>query len=174
LRSYSNEDEDKFFISFYNAQGQIKKKIMYATNKDPYMLNMVDFCIDNNQNIVIVYIWKDKVGKIDQAGKQIFMKSLLGIKKPKTKKSQFGEFPEDVIYKAIDIDQYGNLFILGGHLSKNPSRDIYVLNPEGEYICTFTLPESSHTIYIDNENFLYSRANEGVTLKKYSIKYALK
>jgi hypothetical protein len=174
FRSYSKEEEGKFFISFYDARGQIKKKIEYATNEDADMLNMIDFCIDKNKNIVFVYTWKDRVGKIDQAGKQIFTKSLLGIKKPKTKKSQFGEFPTDIIYKAVDIDQYGNIFILGGDLSKIPSRDVYVLNPDGKYICTFTLPESSHTIHIDNENFLYSRANEGVTLKKYSIKYALK
>jgi len=69
------------------------------------------------------------------------------------------------------LDSSDNIYILGGHLSKNISRDVYVLNPEGELLTTLTLPDTSHCIYIDKNDYLYSRANEGVTLKKYKIKY---
>ena len=82
--------------------------------------------------------------------------------------------PTKLVYKDIALDSSGNVFILGGSFSKNPSSDIYVLSPEGELLTTITLPETSHCIYIDSRNFLYSRANEGVTLKKFRLKYIYK
>ena len=33
------------------------------------------------------------------------------------------------------------------------------------------LPEPSHGIYVDEGGFLYARANEGLTVKKYRIVY---
>jgi len=59
--------------------------------------------------------------------------------------------------------------VLGGGLSKNKGRDVYVLNQEGEYLTTFTLPEDSHLIYFDSRDNLYARANSGVTLKKFKL-----
>ncbi|MEA3421137.1 MAG: hypothetical protein U9Q97_05610, partial [Acidobacteriota bacterium] len=48
-------------------------------------------------------------------------------------------------------------------------RDVYVLDPEGKQKAVLTLPEGSHCIYIDGSDFLYSRAGDGITLKKYRI-----
>ena len=48
-----------------------------------------------------------------------------------------------LVYKDVALDQSGNLYVLGGKFSENRS-------PDGE-------------------NFLYSRANEGITLKKFRM-----
>ena len=70
------------------------------------------------------------------------------------------------ILKAIALDKQGNLFILGGDLSENINRDVYVLSKDNELITTFTLSEASWTIHIDRNNFLYSRSEDGKKLTK--------
>ena len=79
--------------------------------------------------------------------------------------------PQEIIFKDVVLDKKGNLFVLGGDFSENNSRDVYVISSEGKHLTTFTLPEASHCLYLDGDNFLYSRGGEGITLKKYRIHY---
>jgi hypothetical protein len=79
--------------------------------------------------------------------------------------------PGYFIYKDIALDGKGNVFVLGGSLSKNKSRDVYVLDVNGNMKSTITLPDSTHCIYLDKNNNLYSRANEGMTLKKIALEF---
>ncbi|NIO48981.1 MAG: 6-bladed beta-propeller [Candidatus Aminicenantes bacterium] len=158
-------------IFIFNSNGKIKREIPYSDKKSPLMMDMVNFDFDSQRNLYLVYNHQDKIEKFDPEGRKIWAKRLLNIKK--TKKEKVGQFtlPTKFVYKDIALDSSGNLFILGGSFSKNPSCDVYVLSPEGKHLTTFTLPDSSHCIYIDSNDFLYSRANEGVTLKKFKIKH---
>lgn len=161
-------------IYFYDLSGSEVKRINYGTKEKIPMLNMIEFQLDEEINIYIAYLWIDKIKKLDKNGVLIFEKRLFGLKKPflkESKNNQFGKFPEKVIYKGINLDIHRNIFILGGHVSENPSRDIYILDNMGELIATITLEEPSHTIYIDKRNFLYTSVDQGITLKKYSIEY---
>lgn len=159
-------------------KGNSKDDIKYLDNWENYWENYRKFEIDNQGNIYMVFTVKDKIKKFDKNMKELWTKSLFGKKKVKMKKSKatFGpsNLPTEVVYKDIELDIRGNLFILGGNFSKNPGKDVYVLNPNGNYLTTITLPESTHCIHIDRNNFLYSRSGMGTVLKKYFIKYIYK
>ena len=158
-------------IFIFNSRGKIKRELRYSKKKSPLMMDNVNFDFDSQGNLYLVYNYQDKIEKFDPKGRKIWTKKLLNIKK--IKREKVGQFmlPTKFVYKDIALDSSGSLFILGGSFSKNPSCDVYVLTPEGNHLTTLTLPDSSHCIYVDGNDFLYSRINEGVTLRKFKIKY---
>lgn len=165
--------EKTFYIYFYDRKGNLKEKVPYYTSDDinKNMLGLAKFKIDKNRNLYIVFVYQDMIKRLDMNGNQIWIKSMFKGEKSKMEKSKFSRFafPENTIYKDIEIDRNGYIYILTGSLAENRSRDVYILNSEGNYITKFTLPDTSHLIHIDSENNIYSRAGMGVTLKKCSI-----
>jgi len=165
-------------IIVIDSKGNSNVNIKHFGDMQNFWRNAVKFEIDNQGNLYTIFTFEDKIEKFDRNRKKLWSKSLLGKRKVKRRKTRVkigpSELPMEVAYKDIALDNSENLFILGGHLSKNPSRDVYVLDKQGRHLTTFTLPESSHCIHVDHRNFLYARAGEGVTLKKFSIKYGKK
>jgi len=161
-------------IFILNSKGEIKHEFQYSSQKFSFMMDQVEFAFDSHGNLFIAYYFQDKIEKFDPEGKKIWSKKLLGVKKVKKEKYASVVIPVEFVYKDLALDSSENVFILGGSYSKNPSRDVYVLSPEGKLLTTFTLPDTSHCIYVDRQDFLYSRANEGVTLKKFKMKYIYK
>ena len=186
-----------FCIYIYNSKGNREKKeeegeegeegeekkeeddkIIYSTDKDFTMLNTVSFQDYRKNYFMIAYYWKDKIDRYYKSGRLVWTRSLLDNKDAQTRregysKRSFGVYPVEAVYKAIALDKQGNLFILGGDLSENVSRDVYVLSKDNELVTTFTLPEASRTIHIDRNNFLYSRSEDGKKLLKYAIEYII-
>jgi len=177
-----------FCIYFYDSRGNREKKeegeekkeeddkIVYSTDKDFTMMNTVSFQDYRKNYFMIAYDWKDKIDRYYKSGRLVWTRSLLDKKDAQTRKEgyskrSFGVYPVEAVYKAISLDKQGNLFILGGDLSENINRDVYVLSKDNELITTFTLPEASRTIHIDRNNFLYSRSEDGKKLKKYAVEY---
>lgn len=158
-------------ILIFNAQGKVKRELQYTKEKFPLMMDMVSFDFDPKGNLYLAYNFQNKIEKFAPDGKKLWSKGLLRVKEAKRQKLDIFTLPSEFIYKDVALDNSNNLFVLGGHYSKNPSCDIYVLSPEGKWLATFTLPDSTHCIYIDSQGFLYSRANEGITLKKFKMKY---
>lgn len=158
-------------IFIFNSKGEIKREFKYSDRKSPLLADVVNFDLDSQGNLYLVYNYQDKIEKFDPEGRKIWSNKLLGIRKIKREKIGQFNLPTKFVYKDIALNSSGNLFILGGSFAKNPSRDVYVLSPEGKRLATLTLPDSSHCIYIDGNDFLYARADEGVTLKKFKIKY---
>ena len=158
-------------IFFYNAAGKIERVLTLGQHSADLIMDQFSFTFDKHKNVYVAYTFQDKIEKIDTQGSRIWSTELLGIKKVKKEKISGYVLPTEIIYKDVDLDSRGNIYILGGSFSANPSRDVYVLNPEGIQIATLTLPDTSHCIYIDDKDFLYSRANAGVTLKKYRMRY---
>lgn len=176
VRDRSEEGDFVFCIYLYDSTGNKKGEIVYETSKSFTMMNMINFKIDRSNNLLIAYCWKDKIEKLDRNGNLLWAKSLLENREVRTKKIEgtkatLIEYPLETVYRAIALDTYGNLFVLGGDLSENRNRDVYVLRSDGLHILTFTLPESSHTIHIDNKNNLYSRSEDGLIVRKYALKY---
>jgi hypothetical protein len=181
-----------FCIYFYDSRGNRAKKeeegeegeekneeddkIIYSTDKDFTMMNTVSFQDYRKNYFMVAYDWKDKIDRYYKSGRLVWTRSLLDNKDAQTKneeysKRSFGVYPVETVFRAIALDRQGNLFILGGDLSENINRDVYVLSKDNELITTFTLPEASRTIHIDRNNFLYSRSEDGKKLIKYAIEY---
>ncbi|UCE40704.1 MAG: 6-bladed beta-propeller [Candidatus Aminicenantes bacterium] len=156
-------------LKFYDREGKIVKELHFQERPSLMLMDMVSFDLDGQGNIYLVYNFMDRIEKFDGSGKKIWSKNLLGLKQVKREKISSYMVPTEIVFKDVALDQSGNLYVLGGKFSQNRSRDVYVLSPEGILLSTLTLPETSHCIYIDRENYLYSRANEGITLKKFRM-----
>ncbi len=158
-------------ILVLNAEGRILSELAFADKASGFLMDSVSFIPDGRGQLYLAYLFQDRVEKWNLDGRRLWSKKLLGVKKVEKKKVSSVTLPVDTCFKDIALDGRGHVFVLGGRLSKSPSRDVYILSPEGERLTTFTLPDTSHCLYIDRNNFLYSRANDGITLKKYRIVY---
>jgi outer membrane protein assembly factor BamB len=156
-------------VTFYDEKGSIVKKVFLTGSSFRLLMDLVSFDIDGRGNLYLAYNFADRIEKFDSSGNKVWSKNLLGIEKVKRKKISSHIVPIEIVYKDVALDRSGNLFVLGGKFSKNRSRDVYVLSPDGELLSTLTLPDTSHCIYIDGENYLYARADEGITVKKFKM-----
>jgi len=123
----------------------------------------------SGRDVVLAYSFKNKVERLDRSGRVIWSKRLLNFLDARFKSVMGAKIPTEYIYKDIAVDRAGRLFVLGGGPAEHPSRDIYVLSPAGEMIGTIVLPDTTHLLHLDSRDFLYSRANDGLTIKKYRI-----
>ncbi len=158
-------------ILIYSSEGKIKREWKYTDKKMPFMMDVVSFDFDSQGNLYLAFNFQDKIEKFGRENKKLWSKKFLGIKKVKKETLASIPLPTQFVYKDIAIDSLDRLFVLGGSFSQNPSRDVYVFSPEGKLLATFTLPDTTHCIYIDSQDFLYSRANEGITLKKFRFHF---
>jgi hypothetical protein len=154
-----------------DGTGRVLSELAYTDKMSVFLMDSISFALDRSGNFYIAYVFQDRLEKRTEDGTIAWSKSLYGEKKVAQKK--IGEFvvPTETCYKDIVLDSEGRVFVLGGNLSRNSGRDVYVLSPEGALLATFTLPDPSHCLYFDAKNFLYARADEGITLKKYRIRY---
>jgi len=153
----------------FNKVGQILKEYRYSEKGEPVMMDWVSFEMDSHDNLYLAYSFQDKIEKFDSRGRRIWSKGLIGVKNVKRQKVGPWKVPQSLVFKDIELDTQDHLYILGGGYSEKPSRTVYILSSGGTHLSTLFLPESSHCIYVDRWNFLYSRAGEGITLKKYKI-----
>ena len=158
-------------IFILNEKGGVEEEIAYSGDGNSLMMDMIDFDIDREGNFYIAYIFQDRIEKLTRRGRRVWSIGILNSQKVKKKKVASFVLPTEVVFKDIALDSKGWIYILGGHFSKNRSRDIYVLDSSGQFKTKLTLPDTSHCIHIDSRDFLYARANDGVTLNKYSIQY---
>jgi len=156
-------------VLLHDEKGSILKEYHYSDAEGPVMSDWASFDFDAQYNLYVAYNFQDRIEKFDAAGDKIWSRSILGIKKVPRKKTGPWEVPQSLVYKDLALDGCGRLYVLGGGFSRHRSRDVYVLSSEGEPQAVITLPEKSHCIHIDRHGYLYSRANDGITLKKYKI-----
>lgn len=162
---------EKGAILVFDSKGKAIRQIQYTDNVSSPMMDLVSFDFDSDRNLYIAYTFQDKIEKFNREGKKEWSLSLLKVKQQSRKRISRFILPTKVVYKDVTLDNSQKLYVLGGSFSKKKSQDVYVISPEGGLLATFTLPEPSHCIYIDSRNFLYSRANEGITLKKYRMQH---
>jgi len=155
-------------IQVFNFKGEEVNSIQYTQDQD-YVLNAVDFVMDN-KNFYLCFEWQDIISKFSIKGRKIWENKILKINKVKRKKIGNFILPQNICFKSIAFDHKKNfIYVLGGDLSKNISRDIYVLSQDGKWVDTITLPEQTHIIHIDSDNFLYSRSEYGALIKKFKL-----
>ncbi|MBU1185518.1 MAG: hypothetical protein KJ908_01350 [Acidobacteria bacterium] len=160
-------------IEILNNKGEELRRVRFQTKQSPFLMDLVDLAADGRGGYFLVYIFRDQIVHVDETGAILWAQSLLGVKKVKRKKMSEMTLPTEVVYKDIALDSEGRIYVLGGHFSKNSSRDVYVLNGEtGRLLGTFTLPDTSHCIHIDERDHLFARANDGVTLKMFKLLFS--
>lgn len=158
-------------VLFINRKGEVLEKVRYCDDDQEMLLNLAEFEIDLDGNIYLAYCFQDKIEKISGSGEILWARTLFDGKKVESKKIKALMVPTQITYKSIVMDSFQKLYVLGGGFSQNRSRDVYVLSSEGQHLATLTLPEPSHCIYIDREDYLYSRVNDGTALKKFEVRF---
>lgn len=134
------------------------------------------FAVDEDENIFVCSVFEDLVEKYDRNHQKLWSQSLMGGIKAKTETRNIPAgmtaLPLEMIYKDIELDMSGRVFVLLGHIGPNRSRKVFILDGKsGRQEGSFFLPEPSHFIHIDFENNLYARINEGTGYAKYTIAY---
>jgi hypothetical protein len=157
-------------VVLLDVQGRVLKEILYAEPEDKLSIfNVADLEIDSAGDILLAFSFRDRIEKWSATGQRLWSRQLLDLNDVKETKIARFTVPSDVMYKTITSDSSGRIYVLSGNLTDHPSRDVFVLGPDGGHLATFVLPEPSHCIYVDGHDFLYSRANEGVTVKKFRL-----
>ncbi len=156
-------------VRIIDRSGLRHKTISCRQEDDPATLSMIDFRFADDGSLFVVFNYLDRILKLDRKGRLVWAKGLLGVSKVKTKKILFKTVPVTPTFKDVALDGAGRLFVLGGGYSRNRSRDVYVLDSDGRLLDTLTLPQPSHCLVVDRFGFLYARADQGMTLKKYKI-----
>ncbi len=158
-------------MQFIDSEGELISSFIYWDSGRIMLLDAVSFDMDQEGNIYMAYNFQDRIDKFNSEGKKIWSTSLVGKKRVEKEKVDSVTVPTEIVFLSLDRDAQGRIYVLGGDLSKNPRRDIYILSPSGELLGTVTLPETSHCIHIDSNNHLYARGNAGVTIKKYLMTF---
>jgi len=161
---------EKPSLFFFDGTGEPAGNLVYIDQKVPFMQELISFEVDQRGDFSIAYTFQNRIEKLSRDGEILWRRSPLKHCKPDRKQIGDWNVPTEVVFKDIALDSLGRAFVLGGGYSRNKSRDIYVFSPEGKPCGTLTLPEASHCLYIDQQDHLYARANDGITLKKYRLK----
>lgn len=156
-------------IMCLDLKGNLIREIEFGDRKKEMLKNFINFEIGSDNCFYLVYNFDDRIEKFDPSGKLLWSTGVFRKIKNKKEKIKNITFFTKIVYKDIALDSSGRIYVLGGDFSENKGKDVYVIDPNGSHIATFTLPESSHCIYIDHQDYLYCRANEGVTLKKFKM-----
>jgi hypothetical protein len=159
-------------VMIFGPDGQVQSEFVPAVPPGKgVLMDSMSFAQDGDGQFYVAYLFRDSVEKWTREGNRLWFKALLGGKTVATTEVRSLVVPTETCYKDVALDSFGHVFVLGGKLSKHPSRDVYVLDKFGALLATFTLPEPSHCLHLDSRNYLYARANDGITLKKYRILY---
>ena len=157
-------------VIILDQAGRHLRSVAFHSPEKNVALSMSHFIFAPGGEMYAALSWLDRIVKVDVQGKTVWTKSLFDPAQVKAKNKTFLGLPKSTAFLDIALDQEGRLFVLGGIYCRNPHRDIYVLNPDdGRLMKTLTLPQTSHCLTIDQKGFLYSRADEGMTLKKFRI-----
>ena len=159
---------ERALIWLADGQGRTLQEIPYGTDLDNPACDRASFAF-LGQDLILAYNFKDRVERLDRKGRRLWSKSLFHLKDVPMRSLLGVKLPQKFIYKDVAVDSAGRSYILGGGLAEHPSRDVYVLSPEGQILATLTLPDKSHCLVIDGQDFLYSRADEGLTIKKFKV-----
>jgi hypothetical protein len=160
-----------------NAKAELEKSIALPGEEPVARFDHWELAVDGKGGILAVDAWSDRIVKLDRELRVQFIKHPLGIKTPKPKDLGSIEgigpisVPAELVMKSVQFDSKNRAYILLGSLTQNPSRDVLIMDAEGEIIGNLTLPETSHMIHIDGRDFLYYRSAEGMTVKKVKIEY---
>jgi hypothetical protein len=156
-------------VVILDGEGRIVRTVAYAPRGTAPLSDSVCLAAARNGDVFLGFLFEDRVERWSSAGARLWSKSLMG-GGPVEKKTMNGiTIPIETCVIDVALDGRGRLYVLGGKRARNRSRDVYVVDPDGSVLTVFTLPDTSHALYFDDQDFLYVRADAGMTLKKYRV-----
>lgn len=161
---------DRAAIWLADSQGRTIGEIAYGIDPDNPASDRACFAF-SGRDLVLAYNFKDRVERVDRQGRKAWSRSLFHLPDVPMKSVLGMKLPNKFVYKDIAVDSAGRIYILGGGFADPPSREVYVLTPDGELLAKIALPDTSHCLAIDSRDFLYSRANDGLTIKKFKVRF---
>jgi len=168
--------ESPLKIARWNLKENSSSKPISYKDMGNSLIKSLRFEVDKTGNLYVCHLFEDKVEAYDKNMKNIWSRILMGGIKAKTEtrtnKMNTFELPLELIYKDIELDESGHVFVLVGHIGPNRSREVYVLDAKtGGLEGTFVLSEPSHFICVDSDDSLYSSTGEATGYAKYLITY---
>lgn len=152
-----------------DAKGKTLADIAYGTDTESPTNDLAGLAFDG-PDLILAYSFKDLVVRMDRHGRVIWARDLFHLGKAKTEVVSGFKMPAEYIYKDVTVDAAGRIYVLGGSPAAHPSREVYILDAEGRLTASLLLPDPTHCIVVDRQGFLYSRADDGCTIKKYRVK----
>jgi hypothetical protein len=156
-------------ILLLDRAGRTEGEVRYMEKREGLLLDAVSVAAGPGGIFYLGFLFQDKIEKWDASGKRSWSKNLFGGKGVETSKIQGFAIPKETCILDVALDSRGRVYALGGHRAKNRARDVFVLDPAGTVTAGLILPETSHCLYFDDRDFLYVRADDGITLKKYRL-----
>ncbi|CUS97794.1 hypothetical protein JGI23_00363 [Candidatus Chrysopegis kryptomonas] len=156
-------------IAVYNKIGELLKTFQV---KQEYENPFLGFAYIQyfDQGLVLCYPIINKILILDLNGvlvKEISIKELpVGVEMRPLRKIPI-EIPEHKMFLDIDF-LMGHILVLGGKYSKNPWKDIYIIDSSGNLIQVLTLPEQAHFIESSN-GYLYTAERYSLYIRKYRV-----
>ncbi|HOH08810.1 MAG TPA: hypothetical protein PKY55_00085 [bacterium] len=154
-----------------DSTGKVLRSYSMASEGKGGLWDMFSFTQDFLGDWYICYRFKDRVARLTPTADVVWQLGLYPGKKSEKERILFLEIPKTIFYLDAAFDSHDHLFLLLGHLAKNPNRDILILDRSGHKVGQLTLDDTTHLLYIDSKDNLYVRAQKGTVLKKYKINY---
>lgn len=142
--------------------GEVSKRLhLKNCTKNPFD-RIFWFLIDRSGDIVIAYVFNNKIEVWDRNGNYRNEFEVPGLpvrsKRSRISKRIFSsaeeEIPEGNIFWSIAGDSKGRIFLLADEQTPNPRRDVYIVTKEGELLSIVTLPREARNLTIDSQDRL--------------------
>jgi len=154
-----------------DEQGRVASETVYMPKVEAYLADSISLVFGAGGSVYAAYLYRDLVEKRDGRGQLVWSKAPRGGAASSTETIQGLKIAKTMFWLDAALDPQGRLYVLAGGKTEHPARDVLIFDPEGALLAMFVLPEPSHCLHIDGRGCLYARADEGVTLKKYRVRF---
>lgn len=151
--------------------GRITSETVFMPRVEAYLADSVSLALAPDGSIYTAYLYRDLVEKRDGSGRLLWSRAPAGGHPPSTETIQGLKIAKAMFWLDAALDPQGCLFLLAGGKTEHPARDVLVFDAGGTRLAAFVLPQPSHCLFFDPHGYLYARADEGVTLKKYRVSF---
>jgi hypothetical protein len=169
IAAYVSTFEAPGRIILLDRRGEPDGELRYMSKSEGLLLDSVSVAPASGGTLYLGFLFLDRLERWDAAGTRRWSIGLFGSKDAVMTNLGGLALPKETCILDVAVDSRGRVYALGGKRAKNAGRDAFVLDGAGKVEAAFTLPEPSHCLYFDDRDFLYVRADSGVTLKKYRL-----
>jgi hypothetical protein len=173
VRAYTSKKNKTLFK--YDIKGKLLKIIPLKYSTGDEFNDIFNFTISESGDIIVAYLFLNKIEVWKTTGEFMHEFDIQDLpKKPKYEKMPMGLFssknvPKGIMIGSISMNKKGAIYILCGHYTKNPFRDVYISDLSGKIINNILLPRASSQIYINKKDEVYTIENKKTIIRKYNI-----